>query len=292
MKDITGTVFNIERFHLHDGSGIRTMVFLKGCPLDCPWCCNPESKRKNRQLGAAYNLCVSCGHCVQNCPQKALAMAEGRPVVDTQKCDLCGRCVDLCLQNVWEIYGKEMTAQEVFDKVCGDAAFFRRSSGGVTFSGGEPSLQADFVEACSALCRREGIDVNIETCGATHYAWLEKTVRYASAVLFDIKLLDERFSQIAHGLSYTEVIDNLKRLCQSGSHVRIRCPIIPGFNDTEIFINKVIQLAKENGIDRIPDDLRDESGIRRKAERLMAQNVDKLSNCKLLYQYPSRELMR
>lgn len=251
MKEISGTVFNIERFHLHDGAGIRTMVFLKGCLLDCPWCCNPESKSRRRQLGASYKLCVSCSRCVQACPQKALSMTGGKPVVDPQRCILCGQCAEVCLQNVWEIYGKEMTVREVWEAVRGDAAFFRRSGGGVTFSGGEPSLQAEFVEACSALCRQSGMDVNVETCGATSYAQLERTTRHASLILFDIKLLDERFSQMARGLPYTAVTENLHRLCEDGRPVRIRCPIIPGFNDTEDFVDQVIRLALENGVSRV-----------------------------------------
>lgn len=251
MKELTGTIFNIERFHTHDGEGIRTLVFLKGCLLECPWCCNPESQEIYPQLGTKYNLCVGCGACVKSCPQKAVRMEEGRPITDSKACSLCGKCIGVCLQDAREIYGKQMTAYEVHKEVVRDESFFRRSGGGVTFSGGEPCLQAEFVEECSRLCRLSGVDVNIETCGAVSYEKLERTVRHASLVLMDIKLLDERFSSISYGLSPDVVTDNLSRLVKSGKNVRIRCPIIPGYNDKPEFISKVIDVAKHNGIGRV-----------------------------------------
>lgn len=250
-ETLYGTVFNIEKFHMHDGQGIRTLVFLKGCVLDCPWCCNPESKHAYPQPGTKYNLCAGCGRCTNICPQSAITMHDGRPVTDVTKCCLCGMCTEVCGKDAREIYGKKMTPEEIVKAAIADKVFYRRSSGGVTFSGGEPCLQADFVERCSFLLQREMIDINVETCGAVPYELLEKTVRYASLVLLDIKLLDQRFLEISHGIQPSLVTDNLKKLRKSGKQVRLRCPIIPGYNYEPAFIEKVIALAQETKVDRV-----------------------------------------
>lgn len=231
MKEISGTVFNIERFHLHDGAGIRTMVFLKGCLLDCPWCCNPESKSRRRQLGASYKLCVSCSRCVQACPQKALSMTGGKPVVDPQRCILCGQCAEVCLQNVWEIYGKEMTVREVWEAVRGDAAFFRRSGGGVTFSGGEPTMQAEFL--LELLERTASMHRAIETSGYCSGNVFDAMLARIDYVMMDLKLADAALHRQYTGVSNEPILENLDRLKKSGRPFRIRIPVIPGVNDSE-----------------------------------------------------------
>ena len=246
-----GIVFNIERYHVHDGAGIRTMVFLKGCPLDCPWCCNPESGRTPPEAGVKYNLCTGCGKCAALCPLQAVWMDGNRPVINRERCAACGACSGFCPAGAREIYGEWMTPRQVLEKIRGDEAFFRRSGGGITFSGGEPCMQAEFVRECMRLCRLEGFDVNLETCGAVEYGVLYRTAELASLVLYDIKTLDaeafDRFSPI----SLAQVLNNLERLAADGKGIRIRCPVIPGLNDTKTFVDGVIEIAKRIGVSRV-----------------------------------------
>ena len=246
-----GTVFNIERYHVHDGEGIRTMIFLKGCPLRCPWCCNPESGRGEAEVAVNHNVCVGCGLCVAACPYGAIKMDGKRVRTDRQKCIACGACLEACLFGARKLYGKVMTAEEVMREIRKDEPFFRRSGGGVTFSGGEPCLQADFVRECMRLCRRERIDTAVETCGAVSYEQLVMATELASEVLFDVKTLDEETFSEFSPVTLLSVLDNLRRLAASGKKIRIRCPIIPGYNFCEEFVDGVIRLAKETGVGRV-----------------------------------------
>jgi len=246
-----GNILNIERYHYTDGNGIRIMVFMKGCNLRCLWCSNPESQRYNPQLAFNKNKCVNCGRCLTQCPQQAIYI-DGREVcMDYSLCRNCGRCVNACYSDARILYGKEMSVDEVMAEILKERNYFVRSKGGVTFSGGEAALQADFVRECSRRCRLEYINTAIETAGAVPWEQLWHAVEYIDEVLFDIKTLEDAdFKKISRE-PLQLVLQNLSKLCEKGKQVRIRCPIIPGFNYSAEFIKKVVNVALENGVKQI-----------------------------------------
>ena len=246
-----GNILNIERYHYTDGNGIRIMVFMKGCNLRCLWCSNPESQRYNPQLAFNKNKCVNCGRCLTQCPQQAIYI-DGREVcMDYSLCRNCGRCVNACYSDARILYGKEMSVDEVMAEILKERNYFVRSKGGVTFSGGEAALQADFVRECSRRCRLEYINTAIETAGAVPWEQLWHAVEYIDEVLFDIKTLEDAdFKKISRE-PLQLVLRNLSKLCEKGKQVRIRCPIIPGFNYSAEFIKKVVNVALENGVKQI-----------------------------------------
>lgn len=246
-----GNILNIERYHYTDGNGIRIMVFMKGCNLRCLWCSNPESQRYNPQLAFNKNKCVNCGRCLTQCPQQAIYI-DGREVcMDYSLCRNCGRCVNACYSDARILYGKEMSVDEVMAEILKERNYFVRSKGGVTFSGGEAALQADFVRECSRRCRLEYINTAIETAGAVPWEQLWHAVEYIDEVLFDIKTLEDAdFKKISRE-PLQLVLQNLSKLCEKGKQVRIRCPIIPGFNYSKEFIKKVVNVALENGVKQI-----------------------------------------
>lgn len=246
-----GNILNIERYHYTDGNGIRIMVFMKGCNLRCLWCSNPESQRYNPQLAFNKNKCVNCGRCLTQCPQQAIYI-DGREVcMDYSLCRNCGRCVNACYSDARILYGKEMSVDEVMAEILKERNYFVRSKGGVTFSGGEAALQADFVRECSRRCRLEYINTAIETAGAVPWEQLWHAVEYIDEVLFDVKTLEDAdFKKISRE-PLQLVLQNLSKLCEKGKQVRIRCPIIPGFNYSEEFIKKVVNVALENGVKQI-----------------------------------------
>ncbi len=246
-----GNILNIERYHYTDGNGIRIMVFMKGCNLRCLWCSNPESQRYNPQLAFNKNKCVNCGRCLTQCPQQAIYI-DGREVcMDYSLCRNCGRCVNACYSDARILYGKEMSVDEVMTEILKERNYFVRSKGGVTFSGGEAALQADFVRECSRRCRLEYINTAIETAGAVPWEQLWHAVEYIDEVLFDIKTLEDAdFKKISRE-PLQLVLQNLSKLCEKGKQVRIRCPIIPGFNYSKEFIKKVVNVALENGVKQI-----------------------------------------
>ena len=244
--DIKGTVFNIQRYSIQDGPGIRTTVFLKGCPLRCAWCSNPESQNAKPEVAHRDSLCIRCGRCTDVCPQKAISTDENGIFIDRQLCKSCARCVDACPQGALKMYGVTMTSAEVFQQVRKDAEFYRGSGGGVTVSGGEPLFQPDFVAALLKLCRDNGIETCIETCGLAKTDALNKVLPYLSQVLFDIKLADSN-----DHLKWTQapneaIVRNLRIVAASGIPLIIRIPLIPGINDTEDELRKIAEIISEN----------------------------------------------
>ena len=246
-----GNILNIERYHYTDGNGIRIMVFMKGCNLRCLWCSNPESQRYNPQIAFNKNKCVNCGRCITQCTQHAIYMDGGKVYMDHSLCRNCGRCVNVCFSDARILYGKEMSVDEVMAEILKERNYFVRSKGGVTFSGGEAALQADFVRECSRRCRLEYINTAIETAGAVPWEQLWHAVEYIDEVLFDIKTLEAVDFKKISGEPLQLVLDNLAKLCIHGKQVRIRCPIIPGFNYSVKFIKKVVNVALENGVKQI-----------------------------------------
>ncbi|HBU11602.1 MAG TPA: glycyl-radical enzyme activating protein [Clostridiales bacterium] len=257
MKQQQGKVFNIEKFHIHDGPGIRTAVFLKGCHLKCPWCSNPESQSANRQLVLYQNLCKACLLCERVCQNGAVYHMDSRVFTNRQACDFCGKCEAMCPHSAREIYGRDMDVRQVMHEVLKDAAYYARSGGGVTISGGEPLLQAEFARAIAKECKRELLAVAVETTGLVEWEQAWRALEYADEVLLDVKTteppkMDILFGKHMDGAQQLQLLkSNIANLRQEGKQVVFRCPIIPGFNYYREHVLAVIGWAKELDVAQI-----------------------------------------
>jgi pyruvate formate lyase activating enzyme len=227
-----GVIFDIQRFSVHDGPGIRTLVFFKGCPLACLWCSNPESQHFGAELLFDPAKCVACGGCVGACPHRAVRREGDRVEYEREACVACGRCVDVCYAEARTMAGRQVTVAEVLAEVCKDAPFFARSGGGVTLGGGEPLAQAEFALAILRECRAQDIHTAIETCGHVPWSASEAILPWTDLFLFDLKHLDTLKHRSHTGGDVSRIVSNLRQLAASGARVTVRVPVVPGFNDT------------------------------------------------------------
>jgi pyruvate formate lyase activating enzyme len=241
--DVKGLVFNIQRYSIQDGPGIRTTVFLKGCPLRCLWCSNPESQNPRPEIAHRDSLCNQCGRCVAVCPVHAISLHDKSISIDRALCNDCGKCVEVCQPGALKMFGEEMTAAQVFAQVKKDEDFYRESGGGVTVSGGEPLSQPDFVAALFQLCRENGIHTCIETCGLASIKALEKVLKYTSLVLFDVKLTDRAAHQKWTGKPNETILRNLRLVVKKNIPLIVRVPLIPGVNDSDEELKNIAGLA-------------------------------------------------
>lgn len=228
---VTGTVFDIERFSVHDGRGIRTVVFLKGCPLRCGWCANPESNAVKPQIGFFPEKCAYCKKCTEVCPGRELFLTAGK--VDWQNCIGCLECVDACLYEARVAYGRTMSAGDVVKRVLRDRVFYQNSDGGVTLSGGEVCMQPDFAAAILELCRQENIHTAIETSGFAAWKNLEKILRHVDQLLFDFKCMDPEKHRKFTGVDNQVILENAVRAAELVDEMIVRWPVIPGVNDSD-----------------------------------------------------------
>lgn len=236
---MTGRIVDIKRFAVHDGPGIRSTVFFKGCTLHCRWCHNPESIHAGPELGLIAAKCVSCGDCVPACPRHAHSItAEGRHLIDRQLCTSCGQCIDSCYRQALELYGQEMSPDDVAAVIREDRAFYESSKGGATLSGGEPLLQSDFCVELLALLRQDGLHCAVDTCGNVPWTAFEKVIPLTDLFLYDLKHMDSAKHREGTGAGNELILDNLRRLAECGRPIEIRMPIIPGYNDDEAGIRQ------------------------------------------------------
>jgi len=225
-----GTVFNIQRFSVNDGPGIRTTVFLKGCPLDCIWCHNPESKSPSPELSFDAKSCVECGTCLDNCPSGCHRLKGGIHTIDRRFCRLCGSCTRDCAGGALEIIGKECEAADVIEDVFRDAPFFKNSGGGMTISGGEPLFQPEFTLELLRLAKAKEMNTAIETSGFAGWKCIEAIIPYTDCFLFDIKETDGCKHLQFTGAPLAPILENLRHLDDSGASIILRCPLIPDYN--------------------------------------------------------------
>ena len=243
---VTGRVFNIQRFSLHDGPGIRTSIFLKGCNLACEWCHNPESRKAGQEIQYFPQKCEMCLTCVEVCPTGAHHVRpNGQKVFDRSLCDQCGECVKGCLYDALVFVMKTMTVEQVVVEVLKDADYYRNSGGGITFSGGEPLLQKEFVAAVSAEAQAHGIHVALDTAAHVDWADLESVLPLIDLVLLDLKTMDPVVHKLRTGVSNERILSNATRLAQSDVDMMIRIPVIPSVNATEENMEQTAEFIKD-----------------------------------------------
>lgn len=251
---LQGRIFNIQRFSVHDGPGIRTTVFLKGCPLRCVWCHNPESIRGEVELARFESRCIHCGRCVEACPTGRLAALDRGDGDEAPACILCGTCAEVCPAAARQLVGRTVTVDELLAEILRDRIFFDDSRGGVTFSGGEPLSQPDFLAAALEACRAAGVNTAVDTSGFCRLEDLLRVAQWTDLFLFDLKQMDDARHRELTGVSNRRILDNLSALAgrlagsngsaaSSEPRIRIRVPVIPGMNDDRANLKAVARFA-------------------------------------------------
>ena len=238
------TVFNTQRFSIHDGPGIRTVIFFKGCPLNCLWCANPESQRFGPELEVMPANCIGCGECQKVCPNGAIFFNETGIHVDRKKCQRCGLCARQCYSKTLKYVGKEMTVEEVFGEIMKDEVFYKNSGGGVTFSGGEPLAQGEFCLEVAKRCGRR-IHTAMETCGYGDPELAVALAKELDLIFFDVKHFDPQMHKKLTGVSNELILENLWSIQDTAREIRVRTPLIAGLNDDRENIRATAELCAE-----------------------------------------------
>ncbi len=242
MAAITGFITDIQRFSVDDGPGIRTTVFMKGCPLRCLWCHNPECISPKVQLCYVESACVRCGACEKVCPVGAHRVTEEYHQVDFEKCIACGACVKACAYDALSLSGKTVTVEEVMAEVMKDRLYYETSGGGITVSGGEPLMQAEFTLALLEAAKDKGLHTCLETCGYVEEKALKEAAKLTDVFLYDYKVTDPAAHQALTGAGNRRILANLDMLVHLGAFIILRCPIIPGCNDEASHYDGIIAL--------------------------------------------------
>jgi len=249
MHDLvtTGVIFDVKRFAVHDGPGIRTTVFLKGCPLRCQWCHNPESWYPTPEMSVRRNLCLRCGRCVEACPHDAITLNDDGPAIDAERCQACGACVSACPSGAREILGRPVSVDEVIARVERDVPFYDQSGGGVTFSGGEPMAQVEFLGALLARCKAHDLHTAVDT--SCHASWeaFKSILPNVDLFLCDVKHADAKIHEQITGVTNELLIENLKQINKSSKRIFLRFPVIPGVNDDLDNVDALGRLASSLG---------------------------------------------
>ncbi|MBQ9117283.1 MAG: glycyl-radical enzyme activating protein [Clostridia bacterium] len=247
-----GKIFDIQRFCVHDGPGIRTTVFMKGCPLKCKWCHNPESQTKNNVLAFYADKCVGCGACTEVCERHSIVADNNTEnqsgfhhLIERESCVACGKCSEKCLHSALEIMGREASADEIMAEVMRDATFYKTSGGGLTVSGGEPLAQPEFLVELLTLAKQAGLHVCIETCGFAASKTIESIIPLTDLFLFDYKASGDDIHRELTGVPLTPIVNNLKSIDRMGGKTVLRCPLIPSVNLTDEHLYSIAELAAE-----------------------------------------------
>lgn len=243
-------VTNIQKYSIHDGDGIRTTVFFKGCHLGCWWCHNPETQRFEPELQVDLPKCTGCGRCEDVCPNGAISISpEGKSVTDRSKCTVCGRCENACLGNYRTVVGREYTVKELLKICLQDQMFYEESGGGVTLSGGEVmAMDPDYIQELVKALWREGIDVTIDTCGQAPLSSYEAILPYVHTWLYDIKVMDDEKHKKYIGMGNKVILDNLKAIAAAGARIYIRIPTIREVNGDPESMQEIIDFLRDNDI--------------------------------------------
>jgi pyruvate formate lyase activating enzyme len=239
-----GIIFNIQRYSIHDGPGIRTTVFLKGCPLKCFWCQNPESQRTQPEIFLVRSNCMLCGKCVTVCSNGASSLLKNHSAIDRSKCIGCGKCVAVCPHEARKLVGTYTTKDEVIREVLKDVRFYENSGGGVTLSGGEPAAQPEFALSILRSCKEAGLHTVLDTCGYVPWSTMKKLLRYTDLVFFDIKTIEPRKHREATGRSNRLILENAKRIARY-KPIRVRVPLVPNFNNSLEDVREIARFVKE-----------------------------------------------
>lgn len=240
-------VFDIQRFSLHDGPGIRTLVFFKGCPLRCRWCQNPEGLLPYPEIAFYRDLCIGCGACQKACPQDAITYEGGERIL-RERCTRCGACAEVCYAEALRVVGRRYTPEEILEEVLRDEPFYHTSGGGVTFSGGEPTLQPAALRESLRLCRQAGLHTALETCGYAPWKVWESVLPYLDLVLYDLKIADSARHRRYCGRENGRILANLRRLTATGIPLLPRIPLIPTMTATDDNLRALAALLAERGL--------------------------------------------
>jgi pyruvate formate lyase activating enzyme len=245
-KDLTGLVFNIQLHSTEDGPGIRTSIFMKGCPMRCPWCHNPEGIKPIPELIWYEMRCLGAKECLKVCPKEALTLAPEGIIIDRKLCDACGKCATVCPASALEVIGKQYTVDELAAKALQDRVFYEKSGGGVTLSGGEASLQVDFCVTLMERLREEKIHIALDTCGGIIWPTLQRLANLADLVLYDLKIMDSARHRKLTGIPLDLILENARKISKTGKPMWIRSPVIPGVNDSLENIKQTARFIKGN----------------------------------------------
>jgi len=247
-NSVEGIIFNIQRFAIQDGPGIRTTVFFKGCPLHCPWCSNPESLKQEPEIIVRDVRCIKCGHCIEVCSQQAITVREGERILDWEKCDRCLKCVEVCPSHSIERMGEIMTVNSILDIVKRDAGFYRHSNGGMTLSGGEPLLQWQFALEVLRDAKGMGFHTALDTTAYASWEVLDEVMNFTDLLLCDVKHMNSERHQETTGVPVQRILENLQKVAaRPKSKIWVRHPLIPNFNDSEEDLEELCKFVRTLG---------------------------------------------
>jgi len=240
-----GIIFDIKRYAIHDGPGIRTTVFFKGCPLRCLWCCNPESYKMSPEIIYTERRCIHCGTCQMVCPNNAIKISKNKLEIIRENCNGCGICAIECPANALELSGKTYSVKELLAEVEKDSIFYHKSEGGITVSGGECTMQSKFLLSFLKKCKEKYFHVTLDTCGFVEWNIFKKIIEFVDLVLFDVKIINEEKHIKYTGKSNKLILENLNKLSKIGIPIIIRIPLIPGFNNSEKEISAIADIVSK-----------------------------------------------